>query len=31
LAALIALEVGVFAASSLLVAGSIKLDSWHRT
>jgi drug/metabolite transporter (DMT)-like permease len=29
LAALIALEAGVFAASSLLVAGSIKLESWR--
>jgi drug/metabolite transporter (DMT)-like permease len=29
LAALIALEAGVFAASSLLVAGSIKLVHWH--
>jgi hypothetical protein len=30
LAALIALEAGVFAASSLLVAGSIKLTGLHR-
>lgn len=31
LAALIAVEAGVFAASSLLVAGSIKLDRVHRS